>query len=71
MFLNAEAAAAKYGIRKSQFLGGVRRGELPQPILNSRPRMWLESQLDSLGESSNVQADALMERINGNPCAVR
>jgi len=67
MFLTAQKAAEKLGINVAQFHRCVERGEIPPACLNTRPKMWNDSQLDSIGENSSVPiSDPLMERILGN-----
>lgn len=68
MFLTANKAAEKLGIKESQFRRAVKRGEIPPACINCRPRMWADSQLDSIGKRSSVTApsDELMERIRDN-----
>ena len=64
MFLTANEAAAKLGIRKSQFLRAVKRGEIPPACINCRPRRWNDSQLDNLGgEGASVPTTNFEERI--------
>ena len=67
MFLTAQKAAEKLGINVAQFHRCVERGEIPPACLNTRPKMWNDSQLDSIGKSSSLPiSDPLMERILGN-----
>jgi predicted DNA-binding transcriptional regulator AlpA len=71
MLLIAAEAAARLGIRESQFRRAVRRGELPKPFLTCRPNRWLAKDLEVLSERLNVERDDLMGRIHGNKVAVR
>ena len=54
-----------------QFLRAVERGEMPGPVINSRPQMWALSQIIKTlaGEqpigAPLVQEDELMETIRG------
>ncbi len=54
-----------------QFLRAVNRGEMPGPVINSRPQMWALSQIVKTlaGEqpigAPSVQEDELMEIIRG------
>ena len=68
MFLTANEAAEFLGINVAQFRRCVNRLEIPSACLNTRPKMWNVSQLDSIGKSSSVAApsDELMERIRDN-----
>jgi hypothetical protein len=63
MFLTAKKAAEKLGINVAQFRRCVERGEIPPPCLNCRPKRWAVSQLESIGNASNVSATNIRERI--------
>lgn len=69
--VTAIQAAEKIGISASSFRRSVERGELPQPILKTRPYRWkwtaIERALDNPSETETPLADNdwLMERIRG------
>ena len=64
MFLTAKKAAEKLGINVAQFRRCVVRGEIPPHCLNTRPKMWNDSQLDSIGgEGSSAPTTNFRERI--------
>jgi hypothetical protein len=72
MLLIAAEAAARLGIRESQFRRAVRRGELPKPFLTCRPQRWLEKELETRPEGFNVAPnDELAGRIREYKNAVR
>ena len=68
--LTAEQAAELIGFEGKnpvkQFVRAVERGELPPPVIHSKPRRWSQVQLENHFTNDNVSAhDPLMERING------
>ena len=63
MLLTANKAAKKLGIKESQFRRAVKRGEITPACINSRPKMWAVSQLDSIGKSSHASTTNFSQRI--------
>lgn len=71
--LTAEEAARRIhkDMTAKQFLRAVERGEMPGPVINSRPQMWALSQIvktlagEYLIGAPLVQEDELMEIIRG------